>query len=254
MTEGAGFLLENEVAKKLGHLPMSRAIHKSTWGRPLPEVISERIPNINVERFMSLVTDEMKKRTEQKLFDTLSNQTISTLKFLIEKGYSISVLTSRIFNESEHLLSKKYPLSTFVPSDRFFYKEKTQYKKPDPRVFQKVLKHLKALPSEAVYVGDSPTDSIASKLSGMSFVASLESGLRTRGDFPKGFVDMYIGQISDLKKMHKVIKNRMVIKSHADLVIEKHGLSSVPHDYFKPYIKKDAPQRSLPIWGMRTRW
>ena len=238
MTEEAGFLLENQIAQLLGHLPMSQEKHKSTWGRPLPEVISERIPNINVEEFMSLVTKEMKKLTEQKLFDTISNKTIKTLEFLQRKGYLISILTSRIFTESEHLLSDKYTLARFVPNERFFYKEKTKYKKPDPRVFAGILEHLKAFPSQAVYIGDSPTDSIASKLSGMSFVASLESHLRTPNDFPCGFVDAFIEEISDLEKIHNIIGNKTVRKIHVDTVIQNHGLTSVPHDYFKPYVKE----------------
>lgn len=233
MTEEAGFHLENSVAVKLGHKPMDREKHITTWGRPLPEVISERIPGINVSKFMLEIAIEMKKLTAERKFDLISLKTIKTLKYLKNQGYILSVLTSRVFTEVDHLLSSKYPLSEIISKDHFFYKERTYYHKPDPRVFINLLEYISAEAHEVVYVGDSPTDAVASKLAGMSFVGSLESKLRMKKDFPKGFVDLFIKNISDLQDVHAKISNNRIKKNDAKLILDTHGLSSVPHDYFR---------------------
>ncbi len=233
MTEEAGFYLENSVAFKLGHKPMDRKKHIMTWGRPLPEVISERVPGINVPKFMLEIAIEMKKLTNERKFDLISSETLRTLRYLKNQGYVLSVLTSRVFTEVSHLFSSKYPLSGIISEDRFFYKERTYYHKPDPRVFINMLEYLSAEAREVVYVGDSPTDAVASKLAGMSFVGSLESKLRAKKDFPRGFVDLFINNIADLREIHTRISNNCVSEKDTKVVLDTHGLSSVPHDYFR---------------------
>lgn len=49
-----------------------------------------------------------------------------------------------------------------------------------------------------MYVGDAISDAIASKGAGLHFIASLESGLRTRKDFADYNVDVFIDTFSEV--------------------------------------------------------
>lgn len=73
-----------------------------------------------------------------------------------------------------------------------------QFHKPDPRAFDELLAQHSLNPNECVYVGDSVSDAVASKQAGLKFIASLESGLRTREDFVGESVDLFIERFADI--------------------------------------------------------
>lgn len=236
LTEKAAFRLENSIAKSMGFKPQSRKIHKKTWGKPLPNIAPVRFPGINVSKFIDRVGEEMKSLSEENLFDVVSDQNLKVLDNLKERGFELAILTSRIFKEVEHLLSKKNPLMLRISKDNFFYRERFQYRKPDPRIFRDILKSKKLKPEEVVYVGDSITDAVCAKLGGVSFIANLESGLRKRKDFEKNLVDSFITRFSNLNYAIK----KIVAKAHEkkgipkiDVILSIKGQEiSVPHDYF----------------------
>jgi phosphoglycolate phosphatase-like HAD superfamily hydrolase len=233
MTEELGFSLENIIAGEMGFSPMSREVHKATWPKPLPEIITTRIPGINVEEFMTRIGLRMSELATKGEFDILSTETFNTLKFLNENNFTLSILTSRTAKEVEHLVNGNHLISKLIPSSNFYYKEKTIFGKPDPRVFNTVLSDLKAVPREAMYVGDSPTDSIAAKLANMFFIGTTECKLKNEEDFPKGFVDKFITKISDLKDINTIKELKYSIPSNTDIseIIKNHNIS-VPHYYF----------------------
>ena len=246
-TQKYGYNLENYVAGQMGYKKMPLKLHISTWGKPLPEVADTRFPGINVEKFMNEVGKTMAEFTKLGKFDVISEKTINTLKSLKKLGYRLFILTSRTKKESSHLMKRDYILSEFINNKDFYYKEKTQYGKPDPRVFKNLLKNNNILAKECVYIGDSPSDSLAAKFAGMSFICSLESGLRKRESFLNDLVDAYIKDISELLNVidnlttsHKV--NIIQYKEKVKFIISvaKQRIS-VPHDYFStrlPEIKQ----------------
>jgi len=196
LSEEACFHLENEIAAKLGFAPMSRAVHQADWGKPLKDAIVERIPGIDGEKFMSLFADVSRKHIEQGTFDHISEENLGVLRQLRENGYKVVIQTSRQHCEVEYLISDRSPLSPVI--DGFFYQERSQYKKPDPRVFLLPSTSFQVSFQEMVYVGDAFTDVQWCKAAGIHFIASLESGLRTQEDFEKLGATMFIHKFTEL--------------------------------------------------------
>ena len=115
---------------------------------------------------------------------------------LKKAGRRLAILTSRSFSEIRHLLRKSHPLSSRV--EKFYYIDNSEYLKPDPRAFGQILKHFKAKPEESIYVGDAVSDAAAARGAGLSFIAILESGLRTKKDFNKVKVDLFVKKFKDI--------------------------------------------------------
>ncbi len=196
MTEEACFHLENDAASKLGFPPMGRDVHKKSWGQPVEIAILERIPGIDPEKFMSKLTALMPKLIQEGKLDVITSQNLSALDALKKNGMHLALLTTRTFNEVKHLINRSHPLSTRI--EAFYYKENSVFRKPDPRVFTEILEKFNIKPREAVYVGDNVSDAECAKSAGLFFIASLESGLKTKKDFGK--IDYFIDKFSDLPK------------------------------------------------------
>jgi phosphoglycolate phosphatase len=73
-----------------------------------------------------------------------------------------------------------------------------KYHKPDPRAFDSLLEENSLEAQECVYVGDSLGDAAAAKGAKLHFIASLESGLKSREDFSGYPVDAFIGSFPEL--------------------------------------------------------
>jgi len=196
LSEEACFHLENEIAAKLNFPPMSRTTHQANWGKPLKDAIVERIPGIDADAFMSLFSEVSKKHILEGSFDHVSEENLNILRQLKEKGYKVVIQTSRQHCEVEYLISDKSPVMPIV--DGFFYQERSQYKKPDPRVFILPSTTFDVAFDEMVYVGDAFTDVQWCKAAGIHFIASIESGLRTKEDFEKLGAKWFITKFSEL--------------------------------------------------------
>jgi phosphoglycolate phosphatase len=190
LTEEACFYMENEVLSELGRPPMSREIHQSTWGRPLFEVIKERSPGVDVEAFRGVYVPTIKRYTDTGKLDAVPEANLKALEELAKLGMALLILTSREHSEIEHILHPTHILARHI--ETFYYKDNMQYHKPDPRAFQHIEREHGWEPEECVYVGDSTSDAAAAKGAGLHFIASLESGLRTKADFNNYTVDAFI--------------------------------------------------------------
>lgn len=91
--------------------------------------------------------------------------------------------------EVEHLLAEDHPINTRI--EKLYHLDNSDYAKPDPRVFTKILADFSVTNEETVYVGDSITDGLAAKGAGLHFIAVMESGLRTKDDFSHIPVDHF---------------------------------------------------------------
>lgn len=181
LSEELCFHFENEIAKTMGFKPMSREVHKSTWGQHLSESITDRIPGINAAEFMKRFEKLVPKAITEKRFDTVPPQNLEVLKKLKEEGKKIAIITSRSLIEVKAIMDTSHPLSGKI--DRFYHKDNVEHMKPDPRVFNKALYEFDVMPIECVYVGDTLKDGFAANNSGMDFIAVLESGLVPRESF-----------------------------------------------------------------------
>jgi phosphoglycolate phosphatase len=196
MTEEACFNLENATLAKIGHSPMSRKIHKSTWGQPLYEAIQVRAPKVDVDKFWSAMPALHEEFIKKGQIDVVPVANLDVLDKLASQGKKLIILTSRSRQEMNHLLENSHPLAQRVVS--FYHRDNTEFHKPDPRVFDKLLREHRLKPYECVYVGESAADAQAAIGAGFYFIASLESGLRTKKDFKNYKVAHYINKFADL--------------------------------------------------------
>ncbi len=196
LTEHASFLLENESAKSMGFAPMSRKIHRANWGKPLQEAIIERIPGIDPEVFMNKYEKLIPGFVQKGKLDTISEINLDTLDAIKKSGRKLAILTSRQLVEARHLLHEDHPLGSRI--EAFYHKDNSEYTKPNPKVFDKILSFFQIKPTETVYVGDSITDALCTKQAGIHFIAVLESGLRTKKDFQGIPVDFFAKTFPDI--------------------------------------------------------
>jgi phosphoglycolate phosphatase len=198
MTEEATFHMENEMAADMGFPPMLRKVHQRTWGTLLREATPIRFPGIDVDEFLNRLEEYMRKYIASGKLDSIPKENLKILDMLIDSGKVLAILTSRMHLEITHLLDENHPLSSKIAE--FYCKDNTDYIKPDPKIFDKVLNKFGVKPYEAVYVGDSPGDAKCAKEAGLYFIASLESGIRSLTDFNGLGVDRYIKIFSELNK------------------------------------------------------
>lgn len=198
--------MENEVAKDMGHPPMSRAAHQKNWGKLLELAIVERIPGIDANEFMNRLGGYVKRFTENGTLDAIRRENLRTLQALKLEGKRIGILTSRSLPEVTHLMQPTHPLSAHV--EQFYHKDNSRYLKPDPRTFEQALADFAVRPEEVVYVGDAVTDAIAAKGAGLHFIAVLESGLHKRAEFEREKVDFFAPKFTDITTyiLHKAAK------------------------------------------------
>lgn len=199
LTEAACFALENETLLAMGRKPMSREVHKRTWGKPLFEAMLERSPGIDVGKFREVFAPILKRYTDEGKLDYIDDQNYKALDALSAINKELVILTSRTHTEVEHLMAPDHALAERI--ETFYYKDNMQYHKPDPRAFRHIEEAHGWKPDECVYVGDSLSDALAAKGAGMHFIACLESGLRTKADFEQQSdapVDAYITHFSDI--------------------------------------------------------
>jgi len=196
LTEEACFMIENHIAEKMGLPPMSRGDHKKNWGKPIRETIAERIPEIDTEQFMELHKTLLSGFVKEGKLDNISDKNMETLKTLKDKGKRIAIQTSRTFHEVEHLLDKNHDINKWI--DKIYYADNSKCLKPDPRVFKQILDDFNVQPEEAVYVGGSVSDGISAKGARLHFIASLESGLRTKENFKSISVDYFVNSFPEI--------------------------------------------------------
>lgn len=196
LTEQACFELENEVFRLMGRPAQSRDVHRKTWGQPLYEVISVRSPGIDVAVFRQIFEEQIPAWVQDGRLDAVNPNNFDALDELANQGRELYILTSRTHKEVEHLMEAEHDLASRIKA--FYYRDIMEYHKPDPRAFDVLLNDHDLERSECVYVGDSPSDAAAAKQGRMHFIASLESGVRTKEDFEAFEVDAFIELFTDL--------------------------------------------------------
>ncbi len=206
LTEQACFHLENESLALMHRPPMSREIHQSTWGEYLGEAIKKRSPGIDPEDFLKVHRRLVADYQARGKLDAITEENQKTLDELASEGYQLMILTGREKYELEHLMHPSHHLSARI--SHFYHKDNNTHHKPDPRTFGVIEREHGLKPEECIYVGDSVGDAAAAKGANLHFIASLESGLRTKEDFKEYPVDIFISRFGEvIEAVHK-IENR----------------------------------------------
>lgn len=198
LSEESCFHFENDIAKTMGFAPMSRDIHRTTWGQHLQESIIERIPGIDANEFMQRFEKQVPQAIAQGRFDSVPKENLEILEKIKEEGKKIVIITSRSLIEVKAIMDSSHPLSSRI--DKFYHRDNLDHMKPDPRVFNKALYEFDVMPIESVYVGDTLKDGFAAKNAGMDFIAVLESGLIPRYAFKNANiqVDYFAEKFTDI--------------------------------------------------------
>jgi len=196
LTEEACFKLENEIAEEMGFPLMSRNTHQKNWGLPIRKAIKDRIPGIDVTKFMEKLDRVVANYSSNGQLDSISEKNLKALDKLKNEGKKIAILTNRSLAEVRHFLQTTHPLYNRV--EIIYHSDNSKFLKPDPRVFDQILTRFKTRPKECVYVGDVINDVIVAKKAGLHFIATLESGLRTKKDFEGQDVDYFANKFTDI--------------------------------------------------------
>lgn len=197
MTEEPCWRLENEIFCQMGVPPMSREIHRQTWGMKLGEAVPIRSGGVaDVERFWQLFPENYQMFVGSGRLDAVSDENLVALKEIQAMHLAHFVLTSRTLAEMGHLMSDTSPLHGLI--DAFYYQENMEFHKPDPRAFGHIEQLHGLKPENCVYVGDQLGDAAAANGAGLHFIANLEEGLRTEQDFSGYKVDTFIRRYADL--------------------------------------------------------
>lgn len=196
LTEEGCFHLENETLRRMGREPMSRKIHKETWGQALGEAIQLRSPGVAVDEFWRLMPIVHKEYIANGQVDVVTEENLRALDRLIGLDKQVMILTSRTELEVKHLLDSGHHLAGRLSS--FYYKDNMEFHKPDPRAFSVIERDHGLKPEQCVYVGDSPSDAAASNGAGVRFIASLESGIRQPSDFAAYKVERFIDRFPEI--------------------------------------------------------
>jgi phosphoglycolate phosphatase-like HAD superfamily hydrolase len=196
LTEEAFFHIENHIAREMGCAAMTRNAHQKNWGVPIQKAIVERIPGINPDVFLQKLGESLPEFAASGKVDGITDINIETLKKLKNKEKHLAILTSRTIKEIKHLLDENHHINRWI--EKIYHADNSDYLKPDPRSFRQCLVDFKIAPNEAVYIGDSVSDGISAKGAGLHFIASLESGLRSKEDFRSVSVDFFANSFSEI--------------------------------------------------------
>jgi phosphoglycolate phosphatase len=151
---------------------------------------------VDVEAFKGVYGMLLAEYIRNGRYDSIPQANYDALDRLLEMRKLLMVLTSRTHGELKHMLEPDYLLATRMKA--FYYKDNTQFHKPDPRVFDELLVAHGFDPADCVYVGDSVSDAVATKQARLHFIASLESGLRQKVDFNGYEVDRFITKFPEI--------------------------------------------------------
>ncbi len=177
MSSRALFGADSETASLLGLEPAGMEKYFSAWGRPHREMIRILYPGMDYEEYMKTYKTVYKWENVK-----LAAGVEEALKALKEKGLKLAVLSAKEGAFLEESLKRNRIRHYF---DYIHSAESSVYKKPDPRVFDDVVKALKVHPSETAYVGDMTMDFLAASAAHIRFVGvatGIESAEKLRAN------------------------------------------------------------------------
>lgn len=154
------------------------------WGKPLTLLMTLLYDTDNIDMAMSYNI-----ATRDKFPKLLFKNTIKTLKAIRESGKKVGLVTSTTRSSLKHDF-----LTLNIPAELFDYvqtEEDTLFHKPNPGVFDPVLKWIEQeeiQPHEVLYIGDHLYDMVAAQKAGFGFIG-VGTGLISVQEFKQHSVD-----------------------------------------------------------------
>jgi HAD superfamily hydrolase (TIGR01548 family) len=122
---------------------------------------------------------------------------------LTKRGYQLAVVTSRPEKEAGHTLYRVNNLQRFLPEEFMISAGSLDFKgqlipeKPSPEPIIEILRRTKKKENEAVYIGNSNSDYLASKSAEIDFIQVGTSQI-TRIEEPENFDYLKLNSVNDL--------------------------------------------------------
>jgi len=196
-TQGYIVATMHKTMRKLG-LPLRPAeACAATIGLPLKGCFQQLYPGISdaeAELYMSTyrhIFDENRDESSVDLFPGVKE----TLGWLKEKGYLLSIASSRTTRTMVKMLEEKDLVSPF---SLFIGVTEVQNAKPHPEPVLKTLEALEVPASEALVVGDMPVDILMGSRAGAR-TCGVTYGNSTRPELQEAGADYIIDSFSELK-------------------------------------------------------
>lgn len=187
--------LHRYVAKKYFNTELSNQKLEEFWGRPIPELITQYYRTEDIDSAMEKLIfhrDEYPK--------TILPHVTETMDYLKSRDKVIGVVTAAtrpLFDYDARLTGIKA-----VGFDYIQTAEDTDQHKPDPRVFNPLIKFMRNIsiePHEVIYVGDGLHDHAAAIGAGIQFIG-VTTGLVTPELFKQNDIQ-HIQSLIELKQM-----------------------------------------------------
>jgi phosphoglycolate phosphatase-like HAD superfamily hydrolase len=147
---------------------LAQSAIRASWGKPFPKLIGDLLPGVPYENFLSVYSGEMDKDVPVGLPGAHE-----LLLHCQDTGKRVIVHSSSRSNLIEQDIDK---LGWSAMIEAVFGVDKTAYAKPDPRSLAAPLAFLGGSVDPAaktLYIGDSPSDSVAAIGAGVPFVCVL---------------------------------------------------------------------------------
>lgn len=196
MSFESAFIVVNMIIREMGSAPITRAALAEHWGAPVHQASKRWGMEADPAEFAEKFIAHFPTAVKDGVFDVLTPENMTALKTLKKTDKLLFVVTSRVQGELSHLLDPRHELAGII--NKFYYKDNMKFHKPDPMAFRHIEDEYSLSPQECVYVGDSLGDAAAATGAGLHFIASLESGLKTKEDFAEYAVDAFIHKFPEV--------------------------------------------------------
>lgn len=204
------FLCVNYAMKKMNH----------------PEYVYEKvaiiigIPLLKIFAALTGDDDQEKARTFQNYFiehakkvlidnTRLYDSVIPMLKKAKQQGYKRAIVTSKYRYALDDILDR-FKLRDYF--DFHIAGNEIENPKPDPSSIIRALAHLKVLPEETVYVGDSDIDAEAAQRAKVNFIAVLTGQTQQEKFFPYPYIAILpnLNRLLDIVSLKNATQNLLI--------------------------------------------
>jgi HAD superfamily hydrolase (TIGR01549 family) len=182
------------IAKDRFGRELTEARLREHWGKPFETLISalhqDEDTIENLLKLYAATTDDFPKEIQR--------DSMGTIRALLERGIQLGVVTA---TTKDFVLKDMKRLD--FPLEEFFCiqaADDTEFHKPDPRVFDPILRKLQEMGIEkegTVYVGDALTDFYAARDAGLDFIA-VTTGLNSAEEFKAIGVSKVLSSLGEL--------------------------------------------------------
>ena len=150
------------IYKEIKGIDITEEELEDSFGEPLVTSLEKRFPEMDIDEALDVYRRYQRENIEKEF--TIFPNVLKLLKFIESEGIKLGVVTSRGSNSTSQGLDEngiKEMFSVIITADA------VDEHKPSPKPIEKALELLDVKPSEAIMIGDTLFDLMASKAAGV---------------------------------------------------------------------------------------